>query len=252
MHYIFPFSEIKKGSRVVLYGAGLVGQEFYAQICATDYCEIVAWVDKDFTFYQSKGMDVVSPEKIENARFEVFIIAIADEDVADSVIGEYERKTDGKIFWKKYSSGEPVSGIINKDFKINEGERIFPDKLITADNLDLAIRYLLCKDILNEIEDKEHLNLYMRYQMIITNLHEDGIGDNNTKDGSDEFLKSFKELISLMKRDGFYETNPVLIDEHNKIINGRHRCASAIALEGEIWASKVDGVYPKILNIVTK
>ena len=243
MHYIFPFNEIEKGSRIVLYGAGLVGQEFYAQIQATNYCEITAWIDKDFAFYQSKGMSVKVPEKIEDIEFDVLIVAIANEDIADSVIKEFSKGTDRRILWKKYSSGEPTEGIIRKDFKISEYNKLFPNNLITADNLDLSVRYLLCKDILNEIEDKDHLNLYMRYQMIISNLNEEGLGDYRKKRGADEFLKKFKELISLMRRDGFYETNPILVDEQNKIINGRHRCASAIALEKEIWASRIDGVY---------
>lgn len=248
MSYIFPFDEVDKGEKIALYGAGLVGQEFYAQIKSNGYCEIVAWFDKDYEFYQKKGLEVIKPEGVDEFDFDLLVVAISDNYVATDIIDELSQKVDKKkILWKKFIEAIPDEKIIKKDMG-TEVEKIFPIELVTSDNLDLAVRYLLCNDILNEIEDKDHLNLYMRYWMIIGNLHEDGVGDSKSKQGSDEFLSNFRELISLMKKDGFYKVNPILVDENNKIINGRHRCASALALEKEIWTKKVAGIHAGLRN----
>lgn len=44
--YIFPFAHVPKNSRIEIWGAGKVGQEFYHQIQATQFCKIVAVIDE--------------------------------------------------------------------------------------------------------------------------------------------------------------------------------------------------------------
>lgn len=46
--WLFPYSQVEKGSRIVLYGAGEVGQDYYKQVCNNGYCEVVLWMDKRF------------------------------------------------------------------------------------------------------------------------------------------------------------------------------------------------------------
>jgi len=42
----FPYKAIKKDSRIIIYGAGQVGQELIRQLEETQYCEVVCWIDK--------------------------------------------------------------------------------------------------------------------------------------------------------------------------------------------------------------
>ena len=46
--WVFPYSKIKKGAKVVLYGAGKIGDAFASQNEATGYCNIVAHVDSNY------------------------------------------------------------------------------------------------------------------------------------------------------------------------------------------------------------
>ena len=42
---LHPFSGVKKGDSIVLYGAGAHGQRLYYYIKKTGFCSIAAWVD---------------------------------------------------------------------------------------------------------------------------------------------------------------------------------------------------------------
>lgn len=73
-HYLFPFGEVKKGERIVLYGAGTVGQAYMEQIQRTGYCDVVLWVDKYFHKYPFGN--VFSVESIKTAVYDRIVIAI--------------------------------------------------------------------------------------------------------------------------------------------------------------------------------
>lgn len=98
--YLFPFELVEKGSDIVLYGAGLVGIMFARQVAYSKYCNIVAWIDKN---YMSKGMGVTAPENINKIEFDYVIIAINDSAVAQKIREELEEVGIAKesILWKK-------------------------------------------------------------------------------------------------------------------------------------------------------
>ena len=80
--WIFPFGKVDKGSRVILYGAGKVGNSFYKQIEKTAYCNVIAWVDKNFEKYDDC---ILSPHVIGKMAFDVIVIAVENEGVADDI-----------------------------------------------------------------------------------------------------------------------------------------------------------------------
>ena len=45
--FIFPFKEVEKGSRIVIYGAGLVGTDYLNQVKASEYCDVAFIAAKD-------------------------------------------------------------------------------------------------------------------------------------------------------------------------------------------------------------
>lgn len=46
--YLFPFDRLlSKGNRIVIYGAGDVGKNFYSQVYGNENCKLTAWVDKN-------------------------------------------------------------------------------------------------------------------------------------------------------------------------------------------------------------
>ena len=80
--YLFPFEKVKKGSRVVLYGNGNVGNQFLRQINQTQYCEVVALCDR------TVSKEITPIENIANISFDYVIIAISSEIARDEVIAK--------------------------------------------------------------------------------------------------------------------------------------------------------------------
>lgn len=75
---IFPFDEVEKNEKVIIYGAGNVGKLYVHQLNMLNYCRIVLWVDKNHEQFDDK---VHSPEEILNNDYDRIIIAIADSNV---------------------------------------------------------------------------------------------------------------------------------------------------------------------------
>jgi len=83
MQYVFPYDQVEKGERIVLYGAGMVGQAYMAQLRKLKYCEVVLWVDRD---YQNCRQGGVSPvEAIQAAEYDKVVIAIQNPGTRASV-----------------------------------------------------------------------------------------------------------------------------------------------------------------------
>ena len=82
MQWKFPFDKVEKGSSIVIYGAGEVGNCFVDLINNTQYCHVVLWVDKD---YKHKSEDVFSVERIMEVDYDYILIALSKEDVVSEV-----------------------------------------------------------------------------------------------------------------------------------------------------------------------
>lgn len=79
---IFPFDKLKKGERIVIYGAGNIGKLYVKQLRMLDYCKIILWVDKN---YKQLSGEVSDPKEILKVEYDKVIIAIADQNVRKQV-----------------------------------------------------------------------------------------------------------------------------------------------------------------------
>jgi glycosyltransferase involved in cell wall biosynthesis len=70
--WTFPYDMVEKNSRVVIYGAGTVGQSFWKQLRQTQYCSELYIVDKNA---KSPEMEI---ERIAEIAFDYIVIAILD------------------------------------------------------------------------------------------------------------------------------------------------------------------------------
>lgn len=102
--YLFPFGGIKYGSKIILYGAGKVGNYYYNQIQATKYCEIKLWVDQNHEklrkYYK---IPVQSPENIHLEEYDFILVAVGEEELYLE-IRSYLFSTgvqENKIIWEK-------------------------------------------------------------------------------------------------------------------------------------------------------
>ncbi len=100
--YLFPFGKIPYGSKIILYGAGDVGTQYYRQIMESNYCDVVAWVDKDAKKYKEAGFRVKQKNEIcfNNIDAEYIVIAVNNDAVAKKMICEFLRNTNKQIVYE--------------------------------------------------------------------------------------------------------------------------------------------------------
>ncbi len=101
----FPYERVKPESRVAVYGAGNVGQDFVKQLDNTLYARLALWADMR---YEEKPEDwnVEHPEQLaaRGEEFDHVIIAIDDEKIA-SQAAEYLRQLGipkDKLIWQNF------------------------------------------------------------------------------------------------------------------------------------------------------
>ncbi len=86
--FIFPFKEIPKEASVILYGAGYVGQIFRYQVSQSDYCTIVAWIDKGYQREELKQMGVVGIDALYAQQYDYVVLAVSNVEVAAEITNQ--------------------------------------------------------------------------------------------------------------------------------------------------------------------
>lgn len=91
---LFPFHQVLKRAKLVLYGAGTVGMQYYRQLEATQYYSELVWIDKvrKQACINNKAINVQSPDILEKVDADYYIVAIEDECIAKEVIKMLECK----------------------------------------------------------------------------------------------------------------------------------------------------------------
>ena len=74
--YLFPFEKIPLGSRVLIYGAGVLGQEYLKQMMITGYCEVIGFADRNHASYPPMVVPVYAPEEIHGLAFDYVVVAL--------------------------------------------------------------------------------------------------------------------------------------------------------------------------------
>ncbi|MBR3622521.1 MAG: glycosyltransferase family 9 protein [Selenomonadaceae bacterium] len=81
MYYLFPFGKVKQGAKIIIYGAGMVGQQLLSQVRETRFAEIVAIADRAYMRYPDIGIKLIAPEKITELEFDFIVIALESPDL---------------------------------------------------------------------------------------------------------------------------------------------------------------------------
>lgn len=101
----FPYERVRAGSRVAIYAAGNVGQDFVMQLDNTLYAKVVLLVDMQYN-KKSKKLNVMPPEQlvIHKEELDYVIIAIDDERIAMKVKEDLLRLdiSENKLVWQNY------------------------------------------------------------------------------------------------------------------------------------------------------
>lgn len=83
--YLFPYEQIPYKSRIIIYGAGDLGQEYLKQMLITHYAVVVGFVDKDYEKYSSFVAPVYSPDIIGTIEFDYIVLAFKREDYIEEI-----------------------------------------------------------------------------------------------------------------------------------------------------------------------
>ncbi|MCI8324757.1 MAG: glycosyltransferase family 2 protein [Lachnospiraceae bacterium] len=83
---LVPYGGIRPGSRVIIYGAGVLGQKMYRYLVQKREIDIVLWVDKKYKSYQETGFEVFAPDEIGVAvDYDFILIANTVQSIAESI-----------------------------------------------------------------------------------------------------------------------------------------------------------------------
>lgn len=102
-YYRFPDNLIPKGEKVILYGAGDIGTNYYNYVKETGCCRIVAWVDAAAAQYRKLGKNVRDIEDIFNLEYDVILIAVMSESVSQSICTDLCKRgvPKEKVIWTR-------------------------------------------------------------------------------------------------------------------------------------------------------
>ena len=102
-----PFNRIPQAGRIILYGAGKVGQSYYKQIRGLNYCEIVAWVDKNKI--QCDGVNLSNDNVFTQVDFDYVVMALKSKEAVDEITQMLEKEYNvnpNKIIWELHEHFE--------------------------------------------------------------------------------------------------------------------------------------------------
>ena len=87
-YHLFPFASVPPRCRVVLYGAGEVGQWYLSQLRQTGYAEVVAVADRSWNQYAGLDVPVVPLERLRELAYDCVVVSIEKRQVAQAVARE--------------------------------------------------------------------------------------------------------------------------------------------------------------------
>lgn len=89
--YKFPHYKKLVGKRIVLWGAGKVGMDYYSQLSRDRSIEIVAWIDKNANQISLEYATVRLPEVVSQLTYDFIIIAMLSKDETNSLMRELDK-----------------------------------------------------------------------------------------------------------------------------------------------------------------
>lgn len=83
---IFPFWDMGKDARVVLYGAGETGRRFYRQNEQYHFCKIILWADRNYEKLGKEVWQIVPPQRIAMETFDFIVIAVRSAGIMQEIV----------------------------------------------------------------------------------------------------------------------------------------------------------------------
>lgn len=248
MYFLFPFHLIPKDANIVLYGAGNACKNFIKQVAITKHCNIVGIVDKSAASKKIRNINVSPICWLEEAAYDYVVITIVNEDIQSDVKNkllemgiEPEKIVSFVSPMMDWDNPERDYFSQDEEYELNKNvggylEEIDPAFLLTSDRIDVIVRYLFFKDLMNGIDSDVHQSLFSRFTMARTGGHElPSYFSGNGKSSVQEFIDKGRELCASIKANGFNEKNFIPLGNERKPYDGLHRMAAALAAGEKIY-----------------
>lgn len=113
LDFFFPFPKVKRGKRIVLYGAGTYGQRLHRYLENTEFCKVAGWVDRNYSELNKLGLKVDPPSAIHNLEYDYIVIAITYASSRESAYRDLAAN---------YGSDKVIT--INEDLILSESSKI--------------------------------------------------------------------------------------------------------------------------------
>ena len=86
--FLYPIDNIEdlRNKKIIIYGAGKCGKDYYRQLRLFSDIEIVAWIDKKVTEIENNYYQLSCPEKIREIDYDRIIIGVLDKCVSAQII----------------------------------------------------------------------------------------------------------------------------------------------------------------------
>ncbi len=102
LRYYYGNADSLRNKKIVIYGAGNVGKDFYCQFSRSCTCKIAAWTDRE-KYGVWNLIPIVKPEALQHITYDVIVLAVKTKELADQIREELTGSVcpDGaKILWE--------------------------------------------------------------------------------------------------------------------------------------------------------
>ena len=85
---LMPYGGIPINSRIILYGAGKMGQSIYRYLKRLSSIEIKGWLDKNYLVYRKMNMEVNAPdylEELQDETYDLILISVNNQKAVMSI-----------------------------------------------------------------------------------------------------------------------------------------------------------------------
>lgn len=99
--YLFPFEKIAYNSKILIYGAGDVGQEYLQQLRITKYAKVIGFIDRDYASIPMMSIPIYAPEKILELEADYIVLAMKTENYIQEITAQLLKKgftTDNIVY----------------------------------------------------------------------------------------------------------------------------------------------------------
>lgn len=166
--YLFPFEKIPAGKKILIYGAGDLGYDYYQQILISSYCKVVAFIDREPTKRNIPGIQIYSAEKIPDLEYDYIIVALKAGANMSAVVKALTDMgvNENRVVWSGIRDPISMDGFV--DDNVEPEDALFaysnPELVSVAMKFGPGIGDLIIRkkfvNAVGEISDKIQIDIY--------------------------------------------------------------------------------------------